>query len=114
MDAQAPAAEHQQDVQLQVPLVLADSLGADAPARAPLVGVYPGPGIVLEPGARRLAVLPACHVGSGRPMAREALGMELFDWYAQNPEEAGESGQVRCKTAKAKTEGLHRFRAGDS
>src|SRR5215207_8896089 len=22
-------------------------------------------------------------------MAREALGMELFDWYAQNPEEAG-------------------------
>ena len=26
---------------------------------------------------------------SGRPMAREALGMELFDWYAQNPEEAG-------------------------
>ena len=28
-------------------------------------------------------------VRSGRPMAREALGMELFDWYAQNPEEAG-------------------------
>jgi SAM-dependent methyltransferase len=28
-------------------------------------------------------------VQSGRPMAREALGMELFDWYAQNPEEAG-------------------------
>jgi SAM-dependent methyltransferase len=27
-------------------------------------------------------------VRSGRPMAREALGMELFDWYAQNPEEA--------------------------
>src|SRR5215204_5615565 len=26
---------------------------------------------------------------SGQPMAREALGMELFDWYAQNPEEAG-------------------------
>jgi SAM-dependent methyltransferase len=28
-------------------------------------------------------------VRSGRPTAREALGMELFDWYAQNPEEAG-------------------------
>jgi len=28
-------------------------------------------------------------VRSGRPMAREALGMELFDWYAQNPGEAG-------------------------
>ena len=28
-------------------------------------------------------------VRSGQPMAREALGMELFDWYAQNPEEAG-------------------------
>ena len=28
-------------------------------------------------------------VRSGRPMAREALGMELFDWYEQNPEEAG-------------------------
>ncbi len=28
-------------------------------------------------------------VRTGRPMASEALGMELFDWYAQNPEEAG-------------------------
>jgi SAM-dependent methyltransferase len=28
-------------------------------------------------------------VRSGQPMARAALGMELFDWYAQNPEEAG-------------------------
>lgn len=28
-------------------------------------------------------------VRSGQPMAREALGMELFEWYAQNPEEAG-------------------------
>src|SRR4051812_2068752 len=28
-------------------------------------------------------------VRSGRPMARAALGMELFDWYAENPEEAG-------------------------
>jgi SAM-dependent methyltransferase len=28
-------------------------------------------------------------VQSGQPMAREALGMELFDWYAHNPEEAG-------------------------
>jgi SAM-dependent methyltransferase len=28
-------------------------------------------------------------VRSGRPMARDALGMEMFDWYAQNPEEAG-------------------------
>ena len=28
-------------------------------------------------------------VQSGQPMAREALGSELFDWYAQNPEEAG-------------------------
>jgi SAM-dependent methyltransferase len=28
-------------------------------------------------------------VRTGRPMAREALGMELFDWFAQNPEEAG-------------------------
>src|SRR5215213_8003895 len=28
-------------------------------------------------------------VRTGRPMAREALGMELSDWYAQNPEEAG-------------------------
>ncbi len=27
-------------------------------------------------------------VQSGRPMAREALGLELFDWFAQNPEEA--------------------------
>ena len=27
-------------------------------------------------------------VRSGQPMTREALGMELFDWYAQNPEEA--------------------------
>src|SRR5581483_8611480 len=28
-------------------------------------------------------------VRSGRPMARQALGMELFEWYGQNPEEAG-------------------------
>ena len=28
-------------------------------------------------------------VRSGKPMARDTLGMELFDWYAQNPEEAG-------------------------
>lgn len=28
-------------------------------------------------------------VRTGKPMARETLGMELFDWYAQNPEEAG-------------------------
>ena len=28
-------------------------------------------------------------VRSGRPMAREALGMDLFDWYAHNPGEAG-------------------------
>ncbi len=27
-------------------------------------------------------------VRTGQPMAGEALGMELFDWYAQNPEEA--------------------------
>jgi len=27
-------------------------------------------------------------VRSGRPMAREALGMEIFEWYARNPEEA--------------------------
>ena len=27
-------------------------------------------------------------VRTGRPMAREALGGELFDWYARNPEEA--------------------------
>jgi hypothetical protein len=26
-------------------------------------------------------------VRTGQPMTREALGMELFDWYAQNPEE---------------------------
>jgi hypothetical protein len=25
----------------------------------------------------------------GQPMARQALGMELFEWYAQSPEEAG-------------------------
>ena len=28
-------------------------------------------------------------VKSGKPMTHETLGMELFDWYAQNPEEAG-------------------------
>jgi SAM-dependent methyltransferase len=28
-------------------------------------------------------------VRTGEPMAREALGMDLFGWYAQNPEEAG-------------------------
>jgi SAM-dependent methyltransferase len=28
-------------------------------------------------------------VRTGQPMAREALGMEFFEWYAQNPEEAG-------------------------
>ncbi len=28
-------------------------------------------------------------VRTGEPMARETLGMELFDWYGQNPEEAG-------------------------
>jgi SAM-dependent methyltransferase len=28
-------------------------------------------------------------VRSGGPMAQQALGMELFDWYAKNPEEAG-------------------------
>jgi SAM-dependent methyltransferase len=28
-------------------------------------------------------------VRTGRPMAREALGMDLFEWYAQNPDEAG-------------------------
>jgi SAM-dependent methyltransferase len=27
-------------------------------------------------------------VRTGQPMARQALGMDLFDWYAQNPEEA--------------------------
>jgi SAM-dependent methyltransferase len=27
-------------------------------------------------------------VRTGQPMARQALGMELFDWYAQNPGEA--------------------------
>ena len=27
-------------------------------------------------------------VRTGQPMARETLGMELFDWYAQNPDEA--------------------------
>ncbi|HEX3606963.1 MAG TPA: methyltransferase [Candidatus Dormibacteraeota bacterium] len=27
-------------------------------------------------------------VRSGRPMARDALGMEIFEWYGQNPEEA--------------------------
>jgi hypothetical protein len=26
-------------------------------------------------------------VRTGQPMTSEALGMELFDWYAQNPEE---------------------------
>ena len=28
-------------------------------------------------------------VRTGQPMARAALGMELFEWYAQDPEEAG-------------------------
>ena len=28
-------------------------------------------------------------VQTGKPMTHETLGMELFDWYAQNPEEAG-------------------------
>ena len=28
-------------------------------------------------------------VRTGKPMARAALGMELFDWYAKNPAEAG-------------------------
>ena len=28
-------------------------------------------------------------IRSGQPMARAALGMELFEWYAQNPGEAG-------------------------
>src|SRR5581483_8357905 len=28
-------------------------------------------------------------VRTGRPMAREALGMELFEWYSKNPDEAG-------------------------
>jgi SAM-dependent methyltransferase len=28
-------------------------------------------------------------VRTGQPMAREALGMDLFEWYAKNPEEAG-------------------------
>lgn len=28
-------------------------------------------------------------VKTGQPMARAALGMDLFDWYAQDPEEAG-------------------------
>jgi hypothetical protein len=28
-------------------------------------------------------------VRTGRPMAREALGMEIFEWYSNNPEEAG-------------------------
>ncbi len=28
-------------------------------------------------------------VKTGKPMARDTLGMELFDWYGQNPEEAG-------------------------
>jgi hypothetical protein len=27
-------------------------------------------------------------VKTGKPMAREALGMEIFEWYGQNPEEA--------------------------
>ena len=28
-------------------------------------------------------------IQTGQPMSRKALGMELFEWYAQNPEEAG-------------------------
>jgi SAM-dependent methyltransferase len=28
-------------------------------------------------------------VRTGQPMARQALGMNLFDWYAKNPDEAG-------------------------
>ena len=28
-------------------------------------------------------------VRTGQPMTREALGMDLFDWYGENPEEAG-------------------------
>jgi hypothetical protein len=28
-------------------------------------------------------------IRTGQPMAREALGMGLFEWYAQNPDEAG-------------------------
>ena len=28
-------------------------------------------------------------VRTGQPMAKSALGMELFDWYSHNPEEAG-------------------------
>src|SRR6266568_1313168 len=27
-------------------------------------------------------------VRTGQPMARDALGMDLFDWYGQNPDEA--------------------------
>lgn len=28
-------------------------------------------------------------VRTGQPMARQALGMEIFEWYAKNPDEAG-------------------------
>src|SRR5215218_2382624 len=63
---------------------LGETLRSDAPGSVrnfAITATAPGHGL---PWGR----LPDS-VRTGRPMAHEALGMELFDWYAQNPEEAG-------------------------
>jgi SAM-dependent methyltransferase len=63
---------------------LSETLRSDAPGSVRNFAITEtAPGHWLPWGRLHESVL------SGRPMAREALGMELFDWYAQNPEEAG-------------------------
>jgi hypothetical protein len=62
---------------------LGETLRSDAPNSVRYFAISEtAPGHWLPWGRLHESVL------SGRPMAREALGMELFDWYAQNPEEA--------------------------
>jgi SAM-dependent methyltransferase len=62
---------------------LGETLRSDAPGSVRNFAITEtAPGHWLPWGRLHESVL------SGQPMAREALGMEVFDWYAQNPEEA--------------------------
>jgi SAM-dependent methyltransferase len=62
---------------------LGETLRSDAPGSVRNFAITEtAPGHWLPWGRLHESVL------SGQPMARKALGMELFDWYAQNPEEA--------------------------
>jgi len=63
---------------------LGDTLRSDSPASVRNFAVTEtAPGHWLPWGRLHESVR------TGQPMAREALGMELFEWYSKNPDEAG-------------------------